>query len=101
MLLAKGADVEIKDDQGKTPYYWAKEYKHDEILPFLEVFAFQSMKDLPPLPPDPVSETKTTKKLSLYDYTKHHDATKITIHIIKKQEVVKKKKTTKKKKSAK
>ncbi|EFC46513.1 ankyrin-repeat-containing protein [Naegleria gruberi] len=99
LLLAKGADVEIKDEQGKTPYYWAQEYKHDEILPFLEVFAFSSMKDLPPMPLDPATEAKAREKLALYDYTKHHDSTKVTIHVIKKQDTTKtKKKTTKKKK---
>ncbi|KAG2377419.1 hypothetical protein C9374_009330 [Naegleria lovaniensis] len=101
LLLAKGGDPDIKDQQGKTAYYWAQEYKHDEILPFLVLFS--AMKESPSLPIEPTAEVKVREKLALYDYTKHHEQNKITIHVIKKPDSAgkKKKTTTKKKKSSK
>jgi len=98
LLLSKGTDIELKDEQGKTAYYWAKEYRHDDILPYLEVMAFHSMKE-PPQLGDPASELKAKEKLAFFDWTKHHDETKVTINIIVKKAAQKKKKkvVTKKK----
>ncbi|KAF0978832.1 hypothetical protein FDP41_001902 [Naegleria fowleri] len=82
LLLAKGGDPDIKDQQGKTAYYWAQEYKHEEILPFLVVFS--AMKESASLPVETTTELKVKEKLASYDYTKHHEQNKITIHVIKK-----------------
>uniref|UniRef100_A0A7S1PFZ1 Uncharacterized protein n=2 Tax=Percolomonas cosmopolitus TaxID=63605 RepID=A0A7S1PFZ1_9EUKA len=44
MLLARGAQSDILDAQGKTPYYWAQAYQHSEIASLLPVFKYDWTK---------------------------------------------------------
>lgn len=35
LLIARGCDPNIRDDFGNNANYWAKKYKHDELVSFL------------------------------------------------------------------
>jgi ankyrin repeat protein len=37
-LLARGSDVNARDNQGNTPSYWAKAYQHYELCNHLTIF---------------------------------------------------------------
>jgi ankyrin repeat protein len=43
MIVSRGANVDLKDFQGKTAQYWAKEYKHDDIVEILPAFKYDWM----------------------------------------------------------
>jgi len=35
LLISRGADVFVQDEGGKTPWFWAQEYHHEEIAAML------------------------------------------------------------------
>ncbi|KAL9649752.1 hypothetical protein ABK040_009567 [Willaertia magna] len=82
LLVAKGADVDIGDAQGKTAYYWAKEYKHEELLPFLEAASLSTSNNVQ-IPTDNVALQKLRNQLGNYDWSEHYQKTKAAISVVK------------------